>query len=360
MMDQVPNTAVLLGLRLGWIAMPSVRPASRMQPQLEVEAEVKLAPAFTANGSTSPGEQSYFAPVFGWRAHAVASLRVTPWLRAHVLAGAGGESIASSSPYMADETDAMMYWGVGVRVAASELSNDWRLRVDARHGLTAGRVETFASTVELQLGIETSFGDAPTPRPARPRAEREHATTVSPQERCRRAITAGDSNNNCVAVTTDNVVAPPPVAATPLPADVRLSNDADQDQILDGDDKCPDAAETPNGFLDGDGCPDGLQPAPRAPSTVVFPRGSAKLGPVATRQLIELANVLREGTELKLSLLGHDAGGGKATAALRERRITSIKWYLIDQGIASERMTVSTESASAADQADRIELRISP
>jgi outer membrane protein OmpA-like peptidoglycan-associated protein len=93
--------------------------------------------------------------------------------------------------------------------------------------------------------------------------------------------------------------------------------------------------------------------------TVAFPRGSAKLGPVATGQLGEVATLLREATDLKLSLVGHDAGGGKTVARLRDRRITSIKWFLIDRGIAPERIIVSAESSSDSDQVERIELRIS-
>ena len=371
MVDQVPNTSVLVGLRVGWLALPNVRPHRganertlgagpwRRRPQLELEAEVKLAPAFTANGSSSTGEQSYFTPVFGWRAHAVASMRVVPWLRVHILAGAGGESIVSTSPYMADETDSLAYWGVGVRVAAKELSDDWRLRLDARHGLSAGRVETFASTVEIQLGIETSFGAAPVRRPATSMVAREPDKKLARAERCRRAFAAGDFNDNCLAIATDKLVQPPPA---PLAADLQPivdDHDLDDDAILDDADKCPDAAETPNGFLDSDGCPDLVPAALRDAPTVAFPRRSAKLGPMATGQLTDVANVLREATELKLTLVGHDAGGGKNAARLRERRITSIKWFLIDRGIATERINVSTESSSDTDQVERIELRIS-
>ena len=270
---------------------------------------------------------------------------------------AGGESIVSTSPYMADETDSIAYWGVGVRVAAKELSDDWRLRLDARHGLSAGRVETFASTIELQLGIETSFGEASVRRPTKPTFAREPDKKVARAERCRRQFAAGDFNNDCLAITTDILVAPTPLASDLQPT--VADRDLDDDAILDDADKCPDAAETPNGFLDTDGCPDLVPAALRDAPTVAFPRGSAKLGPTATGQLTDVANVLREATELKLTLVGHDAGGGKTAARLRDRRVTSIKWFLIDRGIATERITVSTESSSDTDQVERIELRIS-
>lgn len=362
MVDQVPNTSVLVGLRVGWLALPRLYPAWRGQPQLEFEAEFKLAPAFTANGSTSNGDQAYFAPVFGWRAHAVGSLRIAPWLRAHVLAGAGGESVASTSPYMADETDAMVYWGVGVRAAAKELSDDWRLRLDARHGFTAGRGDSLASTVELHLGVETSFGTGPARRSRRPRVEpvlRNKPTPGDGGEHVGADAVHVNTDNDAVAATLDN-----PAPAHVEPAAVA---DTDADGIANTDDKCPDASETRNGFLDADGCPNLVPAVLRDSPFVEFPRGSAKLGPKATQQLTEVASVLRATSELKLSLVGYDAGGGKTAARLRERRVSSIQWFLLDRGIAAERLSAATESSNDSDpaplrsgQADRIELRIAP
>ena len=359
MVDQVPNTSVLVGLRVGWLALPRLYPAWRGQPQLEVEAEFKLAPAFTANDSRSDGAQAYFAPVFGWRAHAVASLRVAPWLRAHVLAGAGGESVASTSPYMADETDAMVYWGVGVRAAAKQLSDDWRLRLDARHGFTAGRDASLASTVELHLGVETSFGTGPARH-----ARRLLVAPVLPGSNAAAAAndnpTPGDSVQHvgaeAVLVTTDTEA----VAATREAPEPTPRVDTDADGIANTDDKCPDASETRNGLLDDDGCPD-LVPAVLSDTPIVeFPRGSAKLGLKATQQLTEVASVLRGSGKLKLSLVGHDAGGGKTAARLRERRVSSIQWFLLDLGVAAERLSVVTESSNDATQTERIELRVAP
>ena len=352
MLDQVPNTSVLMGLRVGWLALPRLYPAWRGQPQLELEAEFKLAPAFTSNGSTTNGAQAYFAPVFGWRAHAVASVRVAPWLRAHVLAGAGGESVASTSPYMADETDAMVYWGVGVRAAAKELSDDWRLRLDARHGFTAGRVDTLASTVELHLGVETSFGAGPPHRSRPPRVEvalsaaalAHNTATLAPK------VSPGDNvehvRADAVRVDTD-----PNAIAT-----VHVDTVA----ITGANDKCPDASKPRDGFHDAGGCPDLVPAVLRAWPVVEFPRGSAKLGPKATQQLIEVATMLRATGELKLSLVSHDAGGGKTAARLRERRVASIQWFLLDRGIAAERLSVVHEASDASGQAERIELRVAP
>ncbi len=365
MVDQVPQTSVLVGLRLGWIILPSLRPHWRSQPQLELEAEFKLAPAFTANGSTGNGAQSYFAPVFGWRGHALASVHVMPWLRAHVLAGVGGESIASTSPYMADETDLIVYCGVGLRLAAKELSDTWRLRLDARQGFTAGRVETFAATVELQLGIETTFGAALPRRAARPHAvsksDKKNNSNSNSNSNSSSSNNDDNDDNDSMHMAADDLVTST-VAAKSQATDAQPGNkpDADADGIQDIDDKCPDAAEIRNGFRDDDGCPDEVPAVVRETPTINFPRGSAKLGPLAARQLAELAVVLREASELKLNIVGHDTGGGKRAAGLRVRRITSIQWFLLDRGITAERITSSIVSSNELDHAERIELHIAP
>jgi hypothetical protein len=79
---------------------------------------------------------SYFAPVFGWRAHGMVKLAGLAVATPHLIVGVGGETVASSSPFMKKETDPVVYWGPGVSLA---ISDRWRVRIDLRHGLMAAR-----------------------------------------------------------------------------------------------------------------------------------------------------------------------------------------------------------------------------
>lgn len=77
------------------------------------------------------------------------------------------------------------------------------------------------------------------------------------------------------AVKLDPLVALPPSSPKVIQlfdkarqqARVELRADADNDGINDGDDKCPSAAETNNGHLDDDGCPDELAVVPATADT---------------------------------------------------------------------------------------------
>ena len=373
--DQVPNTSVLLGMRLGWVAW--TRPTSATHPTVELESEFKIAPAFTANGSAV----SYFAPVFGWRGHVLSGVQVAPWLRVHALVGAGGESIASTSPFMADETDPMAYWGLGVRLASTDRNNGWRLCFDGRHVISPGRMDALASSFEIQLGVETSLGTEPARTPVR--GTQRPTARISHDEFCRRAVANGRYDESCLAIVT-NIAVERPVVNTDADEDLDgvrgaadrcpqqaedmdgladddgcPETDADNDTVADTADQCPAAMETLNHFNDSDGCPDLLPTALRELEAVRFARNKAKLSDAAAKQLGEVANALREAPDVRINIVGFDTGGGKTAGGLRERRIATIKWFLIDHGVATERIDGRTVEASAAEP-DQIEIRTAP
>src|SRR5262249_1938279 len=89
--EQVPGTAPLVGGRVSWLALPRLP----QDLQLAIEAELAVAPAFTGKNDAK-GRMAYFAPVFGWRAHALLRLARWPRLEPHLVLGAGGETVASS------------------------------------------------------------------------------------------------------------------------------------------------------------------------------------------------------------------------------------------------------------------------
>ena len=54
---------------------------------------------FTGDSITGAGARmSYFAPVFGWHAHAMLRFAATS-VRPHLVVGGGGETVASTSPF---------------------------------------------------------------------------------------------------------------------------------------------------------------------------------------------------------------------------------------------------------------------
>jgi len=346
--EQVPHTAPVLGGRLSWLVAPSL-PGDL---QLAIEAELAFAAAFTGD-RPSAGRMSYFAPVFGWRGHAM--LRLARWreVQPHLVLGAGGETVASSSPFMAKETDPVAYWGAGVD---ARLSASWRLRLEVRHGVMPAQGGGATSTVELQAGVGMVIGAEPVPRPARVEpppvvdrdsdgdgivdrldscpTEPETFNGVADDDGCPEPDPDGDgligAADHCPDVAEDfdgfedDDGCPEP--------------DNDQDGIDDKLDGCPLAAETRNGFEDDDGCPDELPAALTAAlaTPVRFEPARARVTAARGAALQPLLAALTQRPALRLTIVGHAARAGGE--ALAKRRADAVKWWLVDQGIAEDRI----------------------
>ncbi len=338
--EQVPSTAPVFGARFGWLALPAFAGSPdgvHLGAGLEVEAS--FATAFT-DSADADGRMSYFAPVFGWRAHGKLRLGGLATLAPHLIAGAGGETIASSSPYMAKETDAVFYWGVGTTIG---LTDRWLLRLDLRHGLMAARDDGMTSTLEAQLGLATRFGGKP--------AAVGHATVVTPEP------------------PVAPVIPEPPVVAAP-PADpdgdglVDAADkcpdgaedfdnyadedgcpdpDNDNDGFEDGRDSCPLAGETRNGIDDGDGCPDTIPEevtkALAVGAKLRFERARARVTPAARTTLRPLYLMLLAHPDVKIRITAYPEKQGDEDLA--KRRADAVKWWLVDQGITEGRIAIS-------------------
>jgi outer membrane protein OmpA-like peptidoglycan-associated protein len=368
--EQVPGTAAQVGARVAWLAVPQLAGREGARLQLALEGELALASSFT--GGTDAGgrgaRMSYFAPVFGWRAHAMLRLD-RPSVRPHLVVGGGGETVASSSPFMAKETDPVAYWGPGMTLAVTER---WQLRVDLRHGLMPARETGATSTFELQFGFATSFG-APVPytRPPPPRAETE--ITVDDQDgdkdglpdrldRCPdkaetvNGITDGDGcpeadpDNDGVLGDSDRC----PDKAEDLDKfaddDGCPDLDNDNDTIADAQDTCPLEPETKNGITDGDGCPDAIPAEVTAAFATLaaqkFERSRARLtAPIKTALEPVLAQ-LHGRPELKITIVGHPGAG--VPDDLAKRRAEAVKWYLVDQGVMPDRLETRVAAGVSA------------
>jgi OmpA-OmpF porin, OOP family len=340
--EQVPGTAPLVGGRVSWLAIPAL-PAHL---QLAAEAELAFAPAFTGNNDRS-GRMSYFAPVFEWRAHALLRLTYKPDLEPHLVLGAGGETVASSSPFMAKETDPVVYWGAGV---SAPISRAWRLRIDLRHGLMAARDGGTTSTVELEVGLGMAFGLAEPPR--RPRAEPPPAPQPAPPvdepARPPQAAPAADPDGDGIVGDADRC----PDQAEDFDGfeddDGCPEPDNDHDGIDDARDACPAEPETRNGFEDDDGCPDQLPADVTAAlaTPLTFEPGRARVTEPARTALRALLAILEAHPGLRLAIVGHPDRAGNADLA--KRRAEAVKWYLIDQGVIEDRLATRTGDIARA------------
>jgi outer membrane protein OmpA-like peptidoglycan-associated protein len=121
--------------------------------------------------------------------------------------------------------------------------------------------------------------------------------------------------------------------------------DLDKDGVPDSSDKCPDKPETKNGFEDSDGCPDVVPAALKkfagAIKGIEFEVGSAKIVAKSFPVLDGAVKVLKEFADTKIEVSGHtdNTGDAEANKKLSQERAESVKAYLVEKGVAAERVT---------------------
>jgi len=364
--EQVPGSAFLLGARgsyelLSW--------GGSLAPRLSAEAELKLALSSTG---AAPGSMrsSYFAPVLGWRAQAVLDLWSEYRAHPHVSLGFGGETVFSSSPFVASgDSDATMYWGVGGSYA---LASSYGVRADLRLGITAGRFDASASTVELQFGFYYAFGPG---EPAAPRTRRAEPVPYA------LASEPVDEDDDGVPDFSDACPSEPELYNRMDDEDGCPERDPDGDGLFgaadecpeeaedfegfededgcpdvdnDGDgnpdsaDECPNRAETDNGFEDEDGCPDEVPTRVAEYIGVLegirFPSGSAKIRDRRSRRILgDVAATLAEYPSVRVRISGHtdDRGRAEKNVQLSRERADAVKWFLVDKGIEHTRIVTA-------------------
>ncbi|MBS1121987.1 MAG: OmpA/MotB domain protein [Deltaproteobacteria bacterium] len=348
--EQVPNSAPVVGARLGYLIAPALAHIGARDLQLAVEGELALATAFTG---TESHRRSYFAPVFGWRAHGLLQL-AGGQLRPHLVVGAGGETVTSSSPFMAKETDPVVYWGLG---GALQLSGRWQLRGDIRHGLMPARASGVSSTLELQLGLATTFG----PKARRHRADPSMSTVATntgaavdnhgspPAEPTGDAGPRPDPDGDGIVGAADACPETAEDADGFEDTDGCPELDNDHDGVLDARDGCPLQPETVNGIADEDGCPDGIPDdvtqALVAATAVRFEPGRARVTLAARVVLRSLLAMLGNHPEIRIAIAGRPDKAG--ADELARRRVEAVKWYLVDQGIIADRITTKLGTAGS-------------
>lgn len=374
--EQVPGTAPLAGVRVGWRALPALVRRGWLALSLGAEGELTFAAASTGTGVA---RAAYFAPVLGWRAHALLRQRAGRGA-VHAVLGAGGATVASRSPYMARETDPIAYLGVGATYA---LRSGWQLRVDARQGLMPGRAREVTRVSEVHAGLAVALGGPP-PAAARPpldepdpiaAADRDGDGIPDLVDRCpdlaapdaelrdapapagpgggRGALgcPAPDLDRDGVRGRADACPEAPEDRDGFEDADGCPDPDNDGDGRADREDRCPDAAEVRNGYADGDGCPDALPDAVArglaAASAARFEPARARVTAAAAAELRAALAALEAVPELRVVITAAPDRAGAVAVTLAKRRAEAVKWHLVDQGIAADRIATATGPVTA-------------
>ena len=132
-------------------------------------------------------------------------------------------------------------------------------------------------------------------------------------------------------------------ASLPAAEEARArSSDVDGDGLRDREDKCPHDPETPNGYMDDDGCPD-LASASVASTTgtpeivekIIFTDGRSDIRPGSYPVLDAIALVLKMQPELfpVVALEGHAAPNEASPMKLSLARASAVRMALIARGV---------------------------
>lgn len=116
--------------------------------------------------------------------------------------------------------------------------------------------------------------------------------------------------------------------------------DTDGDGINDEEDKCPTVA----GIKENNGCPEIkkeiVEKVNLAARRIQFEKAKAELLPSSLKVLDEVAKILVQNPELKLSIEGHSSSEGNynVNMELSQQRAETVRKYLITKGVDSGRM----------------------
>ncbi len=118
--------------------------------------------------------------------------------------------------------------------------------------------------------------------------------------------------------------------------------DNDLDGIPDAQDKCPTQPETFNNVDDTDGCPDAKEIGKQFTLRGInFESGSAALTPDSHPVLDQVIASMSAYPEVRIEIRGHTDSQGPAAfnQSLSQKRAESVRQYLINGGIAANRIT---------------------
>ena len=338
---------------------------------LGLEAEAMAAGSKIKNTQTS-------AALYAARGQLVLQAPL-PYVAPFLVVGVG--RLGAISRTMANDSDPAWHFGLGAKIPFNHLIS---ARLDVRDTLTRNtQQDGQAQTFEVLLGLSTTVARS-RKEPPPPPADTDHDGFLDRDDRCPAEV--GVAPGGCPADTdTDGVLdrddfcpreagpAPkgcpiidhdPDKDGVPLPCDQCPTEvgvkpdgcpirDTDGDGILDDQDKCPKEPETKNGFEDKDGCPDTIPAAVKKFSGVVegifFDKGKATIRPQSKGVLSNAVKVLIQYTSISMEISGHTSSEGEEAMnqRLSQERADSVKQWLVDNGVPSER--IRTRGAGPAE-----------
>jgi OOP family OmpA-OmpF porin len=391
--DQVPNSGFLLGVRGSYLVLDKITSNSEFNPQLRAELESKFTFSSTDRGME---RESVTTPVLGWRANALLDLHPEQKLAPFALVGIGGETVFGSNLFMTSpDTDFASYLGAGARYAVADKID---LRGDLRLGATASREDALSALFELHVGVTYSFASEAKPvvvepppieEPTEPvRVDSDRDGIVDADDACpdlAEVLNGIDDKDGCPEVDSDHdglLGSQDQCPAAAEDVDGFSDEDGCPDPDNDGDgrpdviDQCPGKPENLNGYQDEDGCPDEIpvqvQQFTGKIEGIKFKTGSARILRRSRKTLDAAFAVLSENPSVRIEISGHTDNEGKEqnNRSLSRKRADYVKWYLVDKGIAADRiLTVghgpdkpveSNETKKGRKTNRRIEFRLLP
>jgi outer membrane protein OmpA-like peptidoglycan-associated protein len=328
------------------------RPLARVAPDLGLRAGYYPIRHFgiEVEGGVMPTKADGLnANLWSVRGHVVGQLglwSVTPF----ALVGAGAFGVASERYSVGNDVDPSLHLGLGLK---TYLNRYTMLRLDLRDTITSRRgvAKGATNTIEILLGFSIVLGrkrdvDDPS-KPPPVELDRDGDGVLDKVDQCpdepgpkpTGCPTPGDRDGDGFLDPDDKCPDDPGIAPDGCP-----DRDPDKDGILDPDDKCPTDPENKNGFEDTDGCPDAIpsdiEQFEGTLEGVNFDFGKDTLRPESKTKLDKAVEIMTKHATVKVEISGHtdSVGGRDANMDLSQRRADAVKRYLVEKGIAADRI----------------------
>lgn len=291
-----------------------------------------------------------------WTARGSVVAQVGLWSATPFVAvGAGALSDPTGD---ASSIDAAIHIGGGIKLFATRYTQiriDLRDVMNAARGIGQGENHNFEAT----LGMSLTLGRKRDPKRSKPASSARNSGDDRDEDGVLDGLDAcidtwgvmpsgcplgHDRDDDGVRDGVDACIATPGDGDDGCPT-AEPAADTDGDGILDANDACVNEAETPNYYQDGDGCPDEIPSKIHSIDDVIggiyFDLAKTRLTPESIPRLDEAVALLTASPELRIKILGYTdkLGTHEFNMDLSQRRAEAVRTYLIDHGIAPDRLS---------------------